>query len=92
MQRSQNLQLERLRQKNKGQNKQTQFLFGECAKRIEKESQILTTHKTFMKKHIVQQTKHQLRPDVSGRIVFELQGMEPLIDEYKLQVDEKNKN
>ena len=50
-----------------------------CKKR-RKETQILTTHNTFMKTHIVQQTKHQLRHDISGKMVFELQGMEPLID------------
>ena len=42
-----------------------------------------------MKTHIVQQTKHQLRHDISGKMVFELQEIEPLLDEYKLQVDEK---
>ena len=92
MQRSQNLPLERLRGKNKGQNKQRQIFFSECANRIEKETQILTTHKTFMKTHVVQQTKHQLRHDISGKMVFELKGMELLFDKYKLQVDEKNKN
>ena len=80
MQRSQNLPLER------------HNFFSECAKRIEKETQILTTHKISMKTHIVQQTKHQLRLDISGKMIFELQRMKPLIDEYKLQVDEKNKN
>ena len=45
-----------------------------------------------MKTHIVQQKKHQLRNDINGKIVFELQGMEPLNDENNLQVDEKNKN
>ena len=45
-----------------------------------------------MKTHIVQQTKLQLRHDISGKMFFELQEMDSLIDEYKLQVDEKNKN
>ena len=54
--------------------------------------QILTTHKTFMRSHIVQQTKYQLRHDINGQILFELQGMEPLNDENKVQVDETNKN
>ena len=31
------------------------------------ETQILTTKKTFMKTHIVQQTKHQLRHDINGK-------------------------
>ena len=53
MQRSQNLPLERLRGKNKAQNKQKYNFFSECAKRREKETQILTTHKIFMKTHIV---------------------------------------
>ena len=49
------------------------IFFSECAKRREKEAQILTTHKTFMKTHIVQQTKHQLRLYIIGKIVFEFQ-------------------
>ena len=61
--------------------------------KVEKENrQILTTHKIFIKTHIVQQTKHQLRHDINEKVVFELQGMEPLIEEHKLQNDEKNKN
>ena len=36
-------------------------------------------------------TKHQLRHDINGKMVFELQGMELLIDEHKLQIDAKNK-
>ena len=33
----------------------------------------MTTHKIYMKTHIVQQTKHQLRHDDNGKMVFELQ-------------------
>ena len=44
-----------------------------------------------MKTHIVQQTKHQLWHDINGEIVFELQGKEPLDDENKLKVDNRNK-
>ena len=47
--------------------------FSECAKRREEDTQILTTYKTYMKTHIVQQTKHQLRHDINGKMVFELQ-------------------
>ena len=35
-----------------------------CYKR-EKESQIFISHRIFMKTHIVQQKKHQLRHDIS---------------------------
>ena len=45
-----------------------------------------------MKTHIVQQTKRQLRHDINGKIISEKKWMEPLKDENKLQVDEKNKN
>ena len=61
--------------KNKQQNKQKHEFFTECAERRGNETQILTTHKTFMKTHIVQQTKHQLRHHINGKIVFELQGI-----------------
>ena len=81
----------RLQRKNKGQINRKHNFFSECGKRREKETQILANHNTFMKTHIVQQTKHQLRNDISEKMVFELQGMEPLIDEYNLQVDKKNK-
>ena len=47
-----------------------------CYKRREKETQILKSLKIFMKTHIVQQTKHQLRHDINWKIVFELQGIE----------------
>ena len=40
---------------------------------LKKETQILTTHKTFTKTHIVQQTKHHLRHDKKGKIIFEFQ-------------------
>ena len=36
-------------------------------KRREKETQLLTTHKTFIKTHTVQQTKHQLRHDINRK-------------------------
>ena len=75
LQRSQGLPLERLWEKNKQQNKQKQKFFSEGAKRREKETQILTSHKTFIKMHIVQQTKHQLPPYNTGKMVFELQGI-----------------
>ena len=42
--------------------------------------------------HILQQTKQELLRYISGKMVLELQGMESLIVEYKLQADEKNKN
>ena len=45
-----------------------------------------------MKTHIVQQTNYQLRHDINGQIVLELQGIEPLNDENKVQVDERNNN
>ena len=35
-----------------------------CYKRREKETQILTTHKIFMKTRIVQKTKHQLQHNI----------------------------
>ena len=57
--------------KNKRQNKQKHNFFSECAKRREKETQILTTHKNFIKTHIVQQTKHQLRQDINAKMVFD---------------------
>ena len=59
--------------KNRRQNNQKNKFFSECAKRREKETQILTTHKTYMKTHIVQQTKHLLRHDINGKWLFELQ-------------------
>ena len=90
MQHSQNLPIETLRGKSKRQKKQKHKFFSKSAKRREKETEILTTHKAFIKTHFVQQTKHQLRHDINGKMVFELQGMEPLIDEYKLQVDFNN--
>ena len=62
--------------KNKRQNKQKHKFFSECAKRREKETQFLTAHKTYMKTHIVEQTKHQLRHDINGKKVFELQWIE----------------
>ena len=40
--------------KNEQQNKQKQKLFSEGAKRRKKETKILTSHKTFIKMHIVQ--------------------------------------
>ena len=63
------------RRKNKRQNKQKQKFFSEGAKRREKEPQILTSHKIFMKMHIFQQTKHQLPHYFNGKIVFDLQGI-----------------
>ena len=39
-------------------------------KEEKKKHQMLTTHKTFMKTHIVQQTKYQLRHDINGKIFF----------------------
>ena len=50
-------------------------MFTKCEKRREKEAQILAIYKTFMKTHIVQQTKRQLRHDIHRKIVFELQGI-----------------
>ena len=90
MQRSQNLPIERIRGKNKWQSKQKHIFLANVLKEEKKETQILTTHKTFKKTHIVQQAKHQLRLNINGEMVFELQGMKPLID--KLQAGEKNKN
>ena len=52
------------------ENNWTLFL-RECAKR---KKQILTTHNTFMKTHIFQQTIHQLPGNIS-RNFFELQGV-----------------
>ena len=72
LQRSEDLPLERLREK-KDKLAKTQIFFSESAKRREKETQILTNHKTYMTTHIVQQTKHQLRHDFNGKVVFELQ-------------------
>ena len=42
----------------------------------EEETQILPTHKTFMKTHNFQLTEHQLRHDIIGNMVFELQGVD----------------
>ena len=39
----------------------------------EEKKQILTTHNTYIKMHTVQQTKYQLRHDVNGNLVFDLQ-------------------
>ena len=44
-------------------------------KRTEKETQILRTQKTFMKTHIVQQTKHQLRHDINGKWFLNYNGI-----------------
>ena len=45
-----------------------------------------------MKKHFVQQTKHQLRNKISRHVNVrvKLNWMGPLNDENKLQVDERN--
>ena len=75
IQRSQNLSLERLRE-NKHQNKQKQKFFSEYDKWRETETEILTTDKDFMKTHIVQQTKQQLRHDINGKIIFELKKLD----------------
>ena len=66
------------------------MIFCERAKRREKAD--IDRSKQFMKTHIVHQTNYQLRQDINGQIVLELQGMEPLNDENKVQVDERNKN
>ena len=58
----------------------------ECAQRREKETQIFTTHRKYMRKRIVQLTKHQLKKiykHVNWWIIWKWMG--PLIDENKLK-------
>ena len=93
LQHSQDLPLERPREKT---NSKKQKFFSEGAKRREKETQILTSHKTFMKMHIVQQTKHQLPHYNKGKTVFELQGtgwnLPMMRINYKFTKRTKNEN
>ena len=62
-------------------------------KRTEKETQILTTHKTLMKTHNVEQTYQLLGYNIYRLVSFwnTWNWMGPLSGEKKLQVDEKNK-
>ena len=59
-------------------------IFHEFDKRREKETQLLTTYKTF----IVQQTRHQLRRDINGNTIFEFKkigwNLSRLRKKYKL--------
>ena len=59
------------RKKNK-QNEQKHVFLANVLKE-EKKTQILTTPKTFIEMHIGQQTKHQLRHDIIGKMFFALQ-------------------
>ena len=70
------------------------LLLRECPKRREKETQILTTQKTFTKRHFVQQKKHQLRHNINRHNNFCVKrtSMGHFTVENKLQVDKKNKN
>ena len=59
----------------------------------ENKKQKHTTHITFIKTHIGQQTKHQLPHNIrkhDKKDNFEKNCMGPLNDEIKLQVDDKN--
>ena len=67
-------------------SKNISFLI-DLPKEEKKETQKLTTHKTFMKMHFVQRTKHQLWHDNNGKMIFELQGRDLLNDENKSQVE-----
>ena len=70
------------------------MLLLKIAKRRKKETHIVTAHKIFVKTHIVQQTKHQLRQKINRNVNFGTKRiwMGPLNDENTPQVDEKNKN
>ena len=63
------------------------LLLRDCSERREKEAQKMTTHKTFIKKHVVQQSK-QRRQIISVDMLFF--GIQEFGCENKLQFDEKN--
>ena len=68
-------------------------LLREFAKRRQKETQILTTHKIFIKMHIVQLKKQQIRHIINKHVkkLITRKRMVPLNDENKLQVDKNKK-
>ena len=69
------------------------MLLSEFAMRRQKETCILTTHKIFVKTHIVQHTEQQLRHNINKHVEvwFTRKRMGPLKYENTLQVDKKNK-
>ena len=69
----------------------TTLLLRDCSDWREIGTQKFTTQKTFIKTQIVQQTKHQWQTKSKCIFFWNTRSwMGPLIDENKLQLDEKN--
>ena len=66
------------------------LLSPECAKRSEKKQKYIT-HKTFMKTHIVQQTKHQLQCNISRQLIFKIEGIEWELSMMRISYKLKNR-
>ena len=93
LQRSQDLPLERLWKKKQTSKKAKTKYFSECARRREKGTKILTTHLTFTKTHILQQTNISYDIISMKKIVLnykELDGMTRI--RYKLTIRTQTEN